>query len=55
MDAPVLFSGLAPGTTGLYQLDMQVPAGVLKGQGVFYCASVSSGLMASGILYIRGS
>jgi uncharacterized protein (TIGR03437 family) len=29
LDAPVTFSGLAPGYVGLYQVNAQVPAGVL--------------------------
>ena len=29
--APVLFSGLAPGNVGLYQIDAQVPAGIVAG------------------------
>ena len=33
-DAPVLFSGLAPGLVGLYQINVQVPAGATTGDAV---------------------
>ncbi len=34
LDAPVAFSGLAPGYAGLYQVNAQVPAGVVTGPSV---------------------
>ncbi len=34
LNAPVLFSGIAPGYTGLYQVDVQIPAGVATGNDV---------------------
>jgi minor extracellular serine protease Vpr len=34
IDAPVLFSGLAPGTVGEYQVNVQVPAGIPVGSAV---------------------
>lgn len=34
VDAPVLFSGLAPGFAGLYQVNIQVPAGVSPSDAV---------------------
>jgi uncharacterized protein (TIGR03437 family) len=34
LPAAVLFSGLAPGFTGLYQVDVQIPAGVAAGNDV---------------------
>jgi len=34
VNAPVLFSGLVPGTVGEYQVNVQVPAGVAAGQAV---------------------
>jgi uncharacterized protein (TIGR03437 family) len=34
VDAPVLFSGLAPGTVGEYQVNVQVPPGVNSGSAV---------------------
>jgi minor extracellular serine protease Vpr len=34
VDAPVLFSGLAPGYNGLYQVDVQIPAGITSGDDV---------------------
>jgi uncharacterized protein (TIGR03437 family) len=34
LDAPVTFSGLAPGYVGLYQVNAQVPAGVTAGPSV---------------------
>ena len=34
VNAPVLFSGLAPGYNGLYQVDVQIPAGITSGDDV---------------------
>ena len=34
VNAPVVFSGLSPGSIALYQVNVQVPAGSLKGNGV---------------------
>jgi uncharacterized protein (TIGR03437 family) len=34
VQATVLFSGLAPGFSGLYQVDIQVPNGVVAGDDV---------------------
>jgi uncharacterized protein (TIGR03437 family) len=38
--APVLFSGLAPGTAGTYQLNAQVPAGIATGGAVPITVSI---------------
>jgi uncharacterized protein (TIGR03437 family) len=43
--APVLFSGLAPGTVGLYQIDAQIPTGIATGPAV--PVMVSSGGVTS--------
>ena len=34
VSAPVVFAGLAPGYTGLYQVNAQVPPGIGAGNGV---------------------
>jgi uncharacterized protein (TIGR03437 family) len=41
--AQVLYSGLAPGFAGLYQVDIQVPAGVAEGDDVPVALSMSGG------------
>ena len=40
VDALVVFSGLAPGTVGLYQVNVQVPAGVTPGNSVQVMLSI---------------
>ena len=41
VDAPVLFSGLTPKSVGLYQVNIQVPAGVVPGAAVPVVISTS--------------
>ena len=38
LEVPVLFSGLAPGTTGYYQLDVRLPAGNLRRDTQLACS-----------------
>ena len=40
IDAPVVFSGLAPGFAGLYQVNAQVPKGIKPGDAVPLVLSV---------------
>lgn len=37
LNIPVLYSGLAPGLAGVYQLDMRVPASNLRSDFSFAC------------------
>ena len=43
IQAPVLYSGLAPGFPGLYQVDVQVPNGVAAGDDVPLILSLPGG------------
>ena len=46
VNAPVLFAGLTPTFAGLYQVNLQVPAGVTAGQRVLTASDPQSGATA---------
>jgi uncharacterized protein (TIGR03437 family) len=51
--ATVLFSGVAPGTSGEYQLDFQVPTGVTEGDSVPLTVSMPGSSTASATLAVH--
>jgi uncharacterized protein (TIGR03437 family) len=53
LDAPVTFSGLAPGYVGLYQVNAQVPAGVTAGPSVPVVVTVADAPSAPVTVAIR--
>lgn len=51
--APVVFSGLAPGEVGLYQVDAQVPSGIAAGAAVPVTISVGGATSNTATLVIH--
>ena len=51
--APVLFSGIAPGTAGEYQIDFQVPTGVPEGDAVPLTVSMPGSTTGAATLAIH--
>jgi len=50
----VLFSGLAPGFAGLYQVNVQVPAGAVPGEDVPVTISMPNGLSDTATIVVSG-
>jgi uncharacterized protein (TIGR03437 family) len=50
---PVLFSGIAPGYAGLYQINVQVPGGVTPGDDVPIVVSMPNGVSDSVTIAVR--
>jgi len=53
IDAPVLFSGLAPGTVGEYQVNVQVPGGVAAGSAVPVTISIGGAASNTATIALR--
>jgi uncharacterized protein (TIGR03437 family) len=51
--AKVVFSGLAPGFAGLYQVDFQLPSNLTPGDNVALQISVSGSATASATIAIQ--
>ena len=51
--APVLFSGLAPGAIGEYQVNVQVPPGVTPGSAVGVTISIGGVLSNAPTIALR--
>ena len=50
---PVLFSGIAPGFAGLYQINVQVPAGITQGDDVPIAVSMPNGVSDSATIAVH--
>jgi uncharacterized protein (TIGR03437 family) len=50
---PVLFSGIAPGFAGLYQINVQVPAGITPGDDVPIAVSMPNGVSDSATIAVH--
>jgi len=53
LNAPVLFSGIAPGYAGLYQVDVQIPAGVAAGSDVAVQISMPGSVTDSATIAVQ--
>jgi uncharacterized protein (TIGR03437 family) len=53
IETPSLFSGIAPGFAGLYQVDFQVPTGVTEGDAVPLTVSMPGSTTGSATLAVR--
>ena len=53
LNAPVLFSGITPGFEGLYQVDVQIPAGVAPGSDVLLQISMPGSVTDSATIAVQ--